>query len=333
MRHSAPIFGRLPARGLLVLLAPLLATGCGPAAVADPHAALQAPAALSAEDLAAIGKKWVRVVRDDAKQPLAMETAIVRFVPAADYAADKPPADYQRYVDLVGAVHIADKAYYAELNRRFRDYDKVLYELVAAEGTKVPLGRGTSNSNPLGALQNAMKSMLEVEHQLEQVDYTRPNFVHADLSPAEFMKSMDRRDESFLEMYFRIVGASLDQQSQMAADGGSASPEIDIMAALLAEDRARRLKMILATQFEGMESLMDAFNGTEGSTIITERNTRALDVLEKQLGDGANRLAIFYGAGHLGDMQTQLMKRFDMRPVSCEWLQAWDLHSKEAPAR
>src|SRR5207344_3093826 len=118
-------------------------------------------------ELAGLGKTWVRVVRDDAKQPQSMETAIVRYVPAADYSPDKPPADYKKYVDLVGAVHIADHAYYAELNRRFRDYDKVLYELVAAEGTKVPLGRGTSSSNPLGALQNGMKSMLEVEHQLE----------------------------------------------------------------------------------------------------------------------------------------------------------------------
>lgn len=127
-------------------------------------------------------------------------------------------------------------------------------------------------------------------------------------------------------MYFRIVGASIAQQSQIAANGGSTSPDVDIMVALLATDRARRLKIILATQFEGMESLMDAFNGTDGSTIITERNKRALDVLEKQLAAGQNRLAIFYGAGHLGDMQDQLMKRFDMKPISCEWLRAWDLH-------
>ena len=36
-------------------------------------------------------------------------------------------------------------------------------------------------------------------------------------------------------------------------------------------------------------------------------------------------LAIFYGAGHLAEMHDQMDERFDMRPVSVEWLEAWDL--------
>jgi hypothetical protein len=333
MRIPAPQARRLLCRCLLTLLAPAVVAGCGRSAVAEPHTPPPPPSQLSAEDLAGLGKTWVRVVRDDEKEPLSMETAIVRYVPAADYNADKSPADYKRYVDLVGAVHIADRPYYDGLNRRFKTYDKVLYELVAAEGTKVPKGRGTSSSNPLGALQNGMKIMLEVDHQLEQIDYTQSNFVHADLSPDEFLASMDRREETFLQMYFRILGASLAQQSQAAADG-KASLDGEIWAALMApaEERARLLKVILASQFEGMESLMNAFNGNEGSTIITERNKRALDVLEKQLAAGQNKLAIFYGAGHLGDMSEQLARRFDMKPVSCEWLEAWNLRKKSPAA-
>lgn len=310
---------------------PLLALlGCGPAADAQPQAENQQAAAV-AEAPAPVGKEltkaWVRVERDDEGEPLAMETAVVRFVPADAYNPDKDADDYDAYVDLVGAVHIGDQSYYDELNRRFRDYDAVLYELVAAKGTVVPRGRGTSNSHPLGALQNAMKSMLEVEHQLEQIDYTRPNFVHADLSPDEFFKSMEDRDETFLQLYFRIMGASLAQQSQQKAEDGS--PEVEFMAALLASDRARRFKVMLAKQFEGMESLMLALGGPDGSTLITARNTRALDVLEDRLDEGDDKLAIFYGAGHLADMTEQLEKRFDMRPVSCDWLEAWDLRVKD----
>jgi hypothetical protein len=320
---------RVDMTGLLArrlrLVMPLLALlGCGPAADAQPNAAVaEAPAPADKE----LTKAWVRIDRSDDDTPLAMQTAIVRFVPADAYDPDKKPDDYDSYVDLVGAVHIGDQAYYDELNRLFRDYDAVLYELVAAKGTVIPRGRGTSNSHPLGALQNAMKSMLEVEHQLEQVDYTRPNFVHADLSPDEFLKSMDDRDETFIQLYFRIMGASLAQQSQQKADAGSS--EVEFMAALLASDRARRFKVMLAKQFEGMESLMLALGGPEGSTLITARNTRALDVLEERLDEGDQKLAIFYGAGHLSDMTEQLEKRFDMRPVSCEWLEAWDLRVKD----
>jgi hypothetical protein len=315
-----------PTRRWLWLMAPLAALGCGPTADAEPQEAGEL--VVAAKDDADIGEKWIRVVAGDDGATLSMETAIVRFVPADDYEADKPVGDYKKYVDLVGAVHIGDKAYYDKLNRRFENYDAVLYELVAAKGTVVPKGRGTSNTHLLGALQNGMKEMLEVEHQLEQVDYTRKNFVHADLSPDEFWESMEQKDESFIEMYFRVLGASLQMQSKLAPE--EQITEFDLMAAFLAEDRARRLKILMAKQFQGMEELMLAFSGTEGSTLITARNERALDVLEEQLDDGQERLAIFYGAGHLGEMKDQIEKRFDMRPASIEWVEAWDLRARDA---
>ena len=127
------------------LLTALAALGCsGPAADAQP-AATAKPAAKSKDDAAepAPGEKWVRLLRDKHREPLAMQTAIVRYVPAKDVVEGKRPDSYPMYVDLVGAVHIGDKSYYQDLNRRFRKYDAVLYELVAPEGTQVPLGRGT----------------------------------------------------------------------------------------------------------------------------------------------------------------------------------------------
>jgi hypothetical protein len=320
LRLSSPLAAHRRRSAWLVATA--LTLGCGPAATAEPQVSADAVAVEPGD----VGDSWVRILRDKDDKSLAMQTAIVRYVPADDFVAGKPLADYRRYVDLVGAVHVADRSYYEQLNERFSHYDAVLYELVAAKGTKVARGRGTSNRHALGAIQNGMKSILELEHQLEQVDYTRPNFVHADMSPDEFFKTMDDRDETFLEMYFRIVGASLAQQSQQAANGEN--PEFELMAALLSEDRARRLKILLAKQFQGMESMMLAFNGTDGSTIITERNKRALAVLKEQLDDGQERLAIFYGAGHLSDMHDRLINEFHMRPVSIEWLDAWDLRAK-----
>jgi hypothetical protein len=295
----------------------------GAPAVAEKPSAERAEAP-AAEDPAP-GEQWVRIVRDRKQTPVAMETAVVRYA-AAKGGPSAGAAAPQGYVDLVGAVHIGDLGYYRELNKRFKRYDAVLYELVAAEGTKVPRGRGTSNSHPLGAIQNGMKSMLEVEHQLEQIDYTRPNMIHADLSPEEFFKSMADRDEGFTKMYFKMLGASVAQQSQMAA--GSVSPEVDMMAALFSDDRPRRLKLAMAKQFESMDGIMAGLSGPEGSTLITERNNRALDVLEKQLAAGVEKLAVFYGAGHLADMHEQMASRFDMHPVAVEWLEAWNLREK-----
>ena len=52
--------------------------------------------------------------RDDKGKPLAMETAVVRYV-----SADRPGVA----VDLVGAVHVGDKSYYDELNKLFETYE------------------------------------------------------------------------------------------------------------------------------------------------------------------------------------------------------------------
>lgn len=305
------------------LLAPWAALGCGAAAPAAPpaDAATIEARETAAADAPALGEKWVRLLTDKEGEPLAMETAIVRYVPAKAIKKGKSAEDYDQYVDLVGAVHIGDKRYYRDLNRRFKQYDAVLYELVAPQGTKVPRGRGTSNSHPLGALQNGMKSMLEVEHQLEQIDYTGDNMVHADLSPDEFLQSMTNKEEGFAQMYFRLLGASMAQQSQANASNS----DFDFMSAMFAEDRPRQLKLAMAKQFEGMETLMTGFSGPDGSTLITERNKRALEVMEEQLEAGEKKLAIFYGAGHLSEMHDQLEKDFDMKPVSVEWVEAWDL--------
>jgi hypothetical protein len=270
------------------------------------------------------GEQWVRLKFDQQQKPVALEVAIVRYV-LPKYAR-QPAARVREYVDLVGAVHIGDRRYYDQLNRRFRTYNALLYELVAPEGTVVEKGRGTSNTHPLGAMQNGLKTMLDIEHQLEQIDYTRPNFVHADFSPDEFMKSMENRDEGFAQLYFRMIGQALAQQSQQSAQGESA--DLDILGALFSRDRPRKLKIALAKQFESLEEALASLSGPEGSTLITERNKRALEVLRQQQKLGKRRIGIFYGAGHLSDMHDRLVNDFGLKPISIEWLEAWDLRPK-----
>ena len=270
-----------------------------------------------------LGQDWVRLQYDDDGELLGMQTALIRYATAAPASgANSPPLQ----VDLIGAVHIADVAYYEKLNEQFTRYDALLYELVAPEGTVVKPGRGTSNAHPIGALQNAIKALLELDHQLEHVDYTKPNFVHADMSPDQFVQAMKDRNESFLQMYFRLLGEAMAHQSELNAAGESL--DVELFSALFAKDRPRRLKMALARQLAEMESLMVSLGGEQGTVIITERNKMALEVLKKQIATGKTQLGIFYGAGHLGDMDKRLRTDFRLQPVSIEWITAWNLAAK-----
>ena len=262
--------------------------------------------------------RFLRMLRRENKTPLALQTAIVRFVPA-----DAPHSGVS--VDLISAVHVAEKSYYSQLNRRFREYDLVLYELVAPEGTRIPKGGVGTSTHPVSLLQTAMTGMLNLEFQLNAVDYTRKNFVHADMSPEQFAESMRKRGESMFQIFFRMMGYALSQQTN--SSGG----DVALLVALFSKDRALAMKRVLAEQFEDLEGSLNAINGPDGSTLITERNKVALAGLRKQLDAGHKKLAIFYGAAHMPDFQKRLRDDFGLTPSATTWLVAWDLQGKPKP--
>lgn len=267
--------------------------------------------------------RFLRVRRDDAKQPVALETAVTRYV-------SKPGQEPSVQVDLIGAVHVGDGPYYDRLNELFRSYDVVLYELVAPEGTRVAAGQQRAGRNPVSFLQNIMKDVLKLEFQLDRIDYSRPNLVHADMSPAEFSQSMKDRGESFATLFFQLLADSMAVQARQGNE--QAGSDLELLIALLAKDRTYRLKRIMAEQFETMEEQMSSLRGPQGSTLITERNKKALDVLRRQLQQGKRRIAIFFGAGHLSDMERRLLADFGLSKDSQRWLVAWSITREGGPA-
>lgn len=283
--------------------------------------AAEPPAKTSAVDQPAAGAteepKFIRLKRDAQGRPAAMQTAVVTYT-----SKTRPGVS----IDLIGAVHIADRSYYDDLNKEFEKYDVVLYELVAPEGTRIPKGgRQEKSTHPIGMMQDGMSSILELSHQLACVDYTKPNLVHADMSPEEFAKTMEDRGESFFQMFLRLMGTGIAQ----SAAGASGMNDTELLMALFSKDRAMKLKTLMAQQFQSLEGSMSALDGPGGSTIITERNKRCFDVLDKQLAAGKKKIGVFYGAGHLADMQRRLEKDYKFERASESWLTAWQLSPPE----
>ncbi len=85
------------------------------------------------------------------------------------------------------------------------------------------------------------------------------------------------------------------------------------------------MKRLMAEQFESLEGVMEALDGPQGSTIITERNKVALKKLAEEIAAGKKKIAIFYGAGHLSDMEKRLRDEFQLERGGDEWLTAWNL--------
>ena len=200
---------------------------------------------------------------------------------------------------------------------------------MAPEGTKIPKGgRSGGGGHPIGILQRGMKNMLQLEFQLQAVDYTKKNFVHADMTPDQFAKSMKKRGESFFKMFLRAIGQSMTQKQPV---GGVS--EIDILIALFDSNRALKLKRLMARQFENMDVMINVLNGPDGSTILTERNKVVIEVLKKQLAAGKKRIGVFYGAAHMADMEQRLLAELKMKHTGDRWVSAWDLRDHSAKAK
>ena len=254
-----------------------------------------------------VSTQFARITKDDEGRPGALQLAIVTYVPR-----DNPDGFS---VDLVGAIHIGDRSYYEELNRRFQDYDALLYELVVQEGAALPK-EPPKRKGFLSSVQLMLGNLLDLSFQLDEIDYTAYNFVHADLSPQELRRSMIDRDESLYVYFWRLYFAAI-------KDYADDPYGIDNMTTMLASGPGYSLKVAFAYELTDFNKFGDVLGGESGSALISARNERALEILRLQFASRKKRVGIFYGAAHLPDMEQRLLHDFGFIHHKTEWIDAW----------
>ena len=256
---------------------------------------------------------FLRVQRNEAREPVSLQTVITKYVPVSGTGLE---------IDLVAVVHIGEKAYYERLNKEFERYDAVLYELVAPEGNKPPKSGEPKSDNPLAMLQQGMKLFLRMEHQLEVVDYHKANLIHADLSPEGMKKAMKDRGDTETTVLLGIVADFLRKQNLGADKPDAKAPDISLADLM----NPTKIKRMMAQQFEDAGG--DAgLGGTINQLLIEDRNKAAMKVLQQQMAAGKKKVAIFYGAAHMPDFDKRLKEDFGMKRTTSEWIDAWSLRT------
>ncbi|MGJ8697838.1 MAG: hypothetical protein ACSHYF_16085 [Verrucomicrobiaceae bacterium] len=214
-------------------------------------------------------------------------------------------------ITLIGAVHIADQSYYETLNKKFATYDKLLFEMIGGERMAAVQKHG-EKPNLLNKAYAGMARFLELAEQKKVVDYDKDNFVHADLTIAEFQALQKKRGES-------ILGFAL--KAGQDADPNTQPSVLKLMAALVTGDSDKLKLELLGTLGAGD----DQIGGLAGDTvIITDRNAKCLAVLDTQLAAGHQNLAVFYGAAHFPDMEKSLLEK-GYQKTKQDWLNAWSI--------
>lgn len=309
--------------------------------------------------------------RDNGNQGVNLQTATISYGKPFPFSILQPNLQ----VDLVSAVHIADKDYFAALQEELGAYDRVLYEMVADKdprqtnrnprtrwrpSRRLPGGR-RRNFSFFALIQRGMAFLLKLDFQLECLDYRKENWYHADLDYKTFSTLQLARGESLFSFARDMALVSLKNLIRSSGMPENVDPwrarllwaskalpmpliglfviervcappdapfnELPEVKALLELDFSAAIKVFLAKQIatdftEGAASMV------EKSVIIGERNRAAMDELREAFRDGCKRVAIFYGGGHMPDMDRRLREDFGLVPKKVQWQTAWSIKSR-----
>jgi hypothetical protein len=276
----------------------------------------------AAEPFAEAKKEYIRVEEDE--KAARLQTSIVTLEKDG------------KTVDLIGAIHIADKAYYTKLNERFTQYDRLLFEMVGGEklqqGEKDDAPKASdaepeieekeepNNLSGLKDIYSMVAKFLQLSGQSETIDYKAKNFVHADLTLKEFNQKQKERNES-------LLGLALKANTQ---DAQAKQPDPARLMAAMLSGNSNRMKLELIHTLGQGDDQVSMFAGE--TVIVTDRNAKCLEVMEQQLAAGHKKLGIFYGSAHFPDMEKTLMEQGWKRSGE-EWLTAWDIPKTPAKAK
>jgi len=221
-------------------------------------------------------------------------------------------------VRLVCAVHVADASYYHDLQKIFADSDAVLYEMVKHKDAPAPV-RGQHSDSGVSKLQNFLKDQLGLSFQLDEIDYTKPNFIHADLDAETFEKLQSERGESFASLILsQLMKALADPQAMQDQE------PVDMMDLMTRPDSKSQFKLILAKQMGNIEQGAGELDVLNGTVILTERNKAVTKKLQQVLKQGKKNIVIFYGAAHMPELSDRL-DLMGFKPVETKWETAWNI--------
>ncbi|HAJ76046.1 MAG TPA: hypothetical protein DCM64_06280 [Gammaproteobacteria bacterium] len=231
-------------------------------------------------------------------------------------------------VELVSAIHIAEKSYFQQLNEHFRTRHVVLYELVAEADQRPQPGTKQPDVSSVSFMQRALANFLQLDFQLEQIDYSPGNFQHADLNPEQLRQIMLAKNENFFSMFLNLALAQIATEQAALANGTQSSSFniISVMNALAAEDKRTAFKFLFAEELGRSGGVIIGAELENQLTLLGDRNSVALQVLQETLADNSNRaISLFYGAAHMPGMERELLQSMGFTKTTQRWLTAWQI--------
>lgn len=210
---------------------------------------------------------------------------------------------------------------------------------------KVAGKTSTSTAGPPGknsktsSLQHTLAESLGLMFQLEAIDYSRPHFRNSDLTIGEVQQLLEddgdakpgtekQKNETFQRLLKAMDGSSV---FGMILQGGmkliGSSPKLQGMTRLALIETLGALRGD-PSQMRGLPPDVQ----TLVKVLIHSRNTAVLKDLRVALDkpQPPKSVSIFYGAGHMEEMEQRLRREFKYAPAETIWLPAFSVNLEKS---
>jgi len=269
-----------------------------------------------------------------------LQIALRKFVPAQNSG----PA-----VWLAAVMHIGETNYYQALQHFLDKQTIVLYEGINADAhphhvhdaANAPAAHAPTPASSLSAtnsgysMQSTLAHSLGLVFQLEAIDYDRTNFLNSDLSiqqiqniTAEGTRPVGPGEEGKGSAPFETLLQIMDGTSFLGSlfkfgmQFLAASPQLQAVAKLTLIEAVGRLKGDLSD----MQGLPPEWEDLI-KVLIEARNKNLMDDLKDELKKvpPSGSIAVFYGAGHMDDLEKRITGELHYRPADETWLTAFSV--------
>lgn len=290
---------------------------------------------------------FTRISRPDANT-VQLQIAVRRFVPIRRHGPT---------LWLAGTSHVGEPAYYRALQKHLDAQTVVLYEGVntGAHNRHVPKSRSPSavsdslppaspaepHSTSGFSMQSALAKSLGLVFQLDAINYDGTNFINSDLSILQIQRLMlgdseavpappgvkGRTDPSF-EFLLQIMDGSsfFGSLFKMGVELIGASPQLQAIAKLTLIETLGRLK----GDFSEMRGLPPEMKRLV-KVLIEARNQNVVDDLKTEFKavPRSGSISVFYGTGHMEDMEKRITRELHFRPDGEIWLTAFSVDVRQ----
>jgi hypothetical protein len=265
---------------------------------------------------------------------------------------------------LTGVSHIGETNYYAQLQKHLDAQALVLFEGIHAArkgaATNAVAAEKSAASSPSVAkkeseaaepamkpgertsLQQDLAVSLGLIFQLEAIDYTRGNFKNSDLSVQELRELMDkddepaapdspkekRKNEAFEQLLKAMDGNSmLGTMLKAGFKFVGSNPKLQATAKLALIEALGSIRGDISRMKslpEEMQRLMEVLIHTRNDAVLRDMRVE----LKRATPPGS--ISIFYGAGHMDDLERRVRREFGYRPENDLWLPAFTVDCAKA---